>query len=84
VRPARDELLAGDRHEDGAVAARGDEAVVLLGGDAGQRLEPMREVRGTMLERPLLHRVGDLVGNLEVERLAILDHMHELLVGGLW
>jgi len=44
----------------------------------------MREVRGTMLERPLLIAWATSFGNLEVERLAILDHMHELLVGGLW
>ena len=77
---ALDELLAGEVHQDGAVLARVDEAVMLLGGDARQRLEPVREVRGTVLERPVLHRVGHLVGDVDVERLALLDDLHEFLV----
>ena len=80
---ALDELLAREGHEHGAVVARSDETVVLLGGDAGQGLEPVREVRRTVLECPFLHRVRDFVGDVEVERLAVLDHVHELLVGGL-
>ncbi len=43
---------------------------MLLGGRAGQRLEPVRVVRGALLHRPLLHRLGDRVGERGVERLA--------------
>ena len=53
---------------------------MLLGRDAGERLEPVRVVRGALLERPLLHGVGDLVGDVEVEGLALLDDLRELLV----
>ena len=80
VRLALDELLAGERHEDGAVVLGSDERVVLLGRDAGERLEPVREVRGALLQRPLLHRVGDLVCDVEVKGLALLDDLSELFV----
>ena len=80
VRLALDELLAREGHEDRAVVDRREEAVVLLGRDAGERLEPVREVRGALLERPLLHRVRDLVGDVQVERLAVVDDLAELLV----
>ena len=56
---------------------------MFLGRDARERLEPVRVVGGTLLERPLLHRVGDLVGDIEVEGLALLDDARELLVRGL-
>ncbi len=46
----------------GAVAGRVVERVVLLGGEAGQRLEPVRVVRGALLHRPLLHGRRDGVG----------------------
>ena len=45
-----------------AVADRAEEGVVLLGGRAGQRLEPVRVVGRALLERPVLHRRGHLVG----------------------
>ncbi len=77
---ALDELLAGEGHQHGAVVLGGDEGVVLLGGDAGQRLEPVRVVRGALLQCPLLHGVSDLVGDVEVEGLALLDDLGELLV----
>ncbi len=80
---ALDELLAAERHEDGAVAVGVDEAVVLLARDAGERLEPVREVRGAVLERPVLHCVRDLVRDVEVELLALVDYATKLLVGGL-
>ena len=80
---ALDQLLAGEGHEHRAVTLGGDEAVVLLGRDARQRLEPVGVVRGALLERPLLHGMGDLVGDVDIERRALLDDLHELLVGRL-
>ena len=56
---AVDELLAGELHEHAAVAVGLDEAVVLLGGDARHGLEPVREVGGALLERPVAHGGGD-------------------------
>ena len=56
---------------------------MLLGRDTRERLEPVRVMRGTLLERPLFHSVGHLVGDVEVERLALLDNARELLVRGL-
>src|SRR5699024_11330011 len=44
VRLPSDELLAGKLHNHAAVRGGGDEAVVLLGGDAGHGLEPVGEV----------------------------------------
>ena len=79
---ARDELLAGEAHDGAAVAHRVEEAVVLLGRDAGERLEPVREVRGALLDGPLLHGVGHDVRHLSVERLAFLDGLAQALVGG--
>ena len=56
---------------------------MLLGGDARQGLEPVGEVRRALLERPLLHGVGDLVGDVEVDVLALVYDAPQLLVGGL-
>ena len=61
---------------------RVDERVVLLGGDAGERLEPVRVVGGAVFDGPFLHRVGDDVGDLEVERAILLDGLGKVLVGG--
>ena len=68
---ALDELLAGELGDRVAVAGRAVERVVLLGRHAGQRLEPVRVVRGAALQRPALHRLGDGVGERGVERLAV-------------
>ena len=61
-------------------ARRRDERVVLLGGDAGERLEPVRVVRRAVLDRPVLHRGGDDVGGRRVERLALGDGAAQRLV----
>ena len=47
--------------------------VVLLRRDAGHRLEPVRVVRGAVLDRPVLQRAGDDVGDVRVERFAVRD-----------
>ncbi len=68
---ALDQLVAGELGQRSAFAGRRVEAVVLLGGGAGQGLEPMGVVGGSALERPLLHRERDRVGERGVERLAL-------------
>ena len=69
---------------DLAVAGGLEEGVVLLRGRAGQRLEHVGEVGGAVLQRPLLHRLGDRVGEGRVERLAAGEGRLQLLedVGG--
>ena len=78
-----DELFARERHDGAAVISGIDEAVVLLGGDARQRLEPVGVVGGALLDGPLFHGVGDDVGHVLVQGGAFFDGLHQLLVGGL-
>ena len=70
---APDQFLARELRDRLAVAGRRQKRVVLLGGDAGQRLEPVRVVRRAVLDRPVLHRRGHRVGDRRVERLAVRD-----------
>ncbi len=63
VRLALNQLLAGKLHDDGIVI-RGDERLVLFGGHAIERLEPVRVVRRALLDGPVLHGVGHDVGHL--------------------
>ena len=65
--------LPGERGDGRAVADRAVERVVLLGGETGQRLEPVRVVGGPALERPVLHRRGDDIGDRRVEFFVALD-----------
>ena len=78
---AFDELLAGKLHDGGAVRLGADKAVMLLTGDAGQRLEPVGIVGGALLNGPALHDAGHDVGDLKVQRLALLNRRLEALVG---
>ncbi len=73
VRLALDQGLAGERRERRTVADRVEEAVVLLGGEAGQRVEDVRVVGRALLQRPVLHRRGDGVGDQRVQRSGLLD-----------
>ncbi len=51
----------------------GEERVVFLRGDPAERLEPVGVVRGAVLDRPVLQRAGDDVGDTGVDRLALGD-----------
>ena len=82
VRLALDELLAGELGDRVPSPVGRVEGVVLLGGDAGQRLEPVREVRRALLHRPLLHRRRDRVGE-RGSRARPVERLLELLVDGL-
>ena len=77
------ELLAREGHDGRAVAAGVQERVMLLARDAGEGLEPVGVVRGALFNGPFLHGVGDDVGNLDVEGLALLERPHECFVGHL-
>ena len=80
IRLAADELLAGKLHNDLTAAAGRNEAVVLLGGDAGHRLEPVREVRGALFDRPVLHGIGHDARGVVIKTLAIFHRRLHLPV----
>ena len=73
VRLALDELLAGKLHNHPAIAGGGDEAVVLFGGNAVERLKPVGIVGGAQLHGPVLHGGGHGVGHGQVQLLALVD-----------
>ena len=75
-----DELFARKGHDGRAIAHGVQEAVVLFGGDARKRLEPVRIMRGTVFDRPFLHGVRDHVRHFDIERLSLFDRFREVLV----
>ena len=77
VRLALDQLLAGELHKHAAVRRGGDKAVVLLGGDAGQRLEPMGKMGRSMLDGPILHGLCHGVGHLAVQPAALVNGLFQ-------
>ena len=77
VRFTLDQLGAGELLDGVAVPGRGEEGVVLLGGHAGERLEPVAVVGAAVFDRPLAHRTGDGVGDRGVEGLAGVDGLLE-------
>ena len=81
IRLAADKLLAGKLHDHLTAAARRDEAVMLLGGDAGHRLEPVREVRRALLDRPVLHGIGHDARCVVIETFALFHRRLHLPVG---
>src|SRR5208283_734362 len=72
VRLALDQLLAAELGDGLSPIGRGKKRVMLLGGQAGHRLEPVRVMGRSSLERPLLDRGGDHVGDRWVERSTLL------------
>ena len=73
-----DQLLAGELKQGAAVFRAGEEGVVLLRGDAGERLEPVGIVGGALFHRPVLHGVGHDVGGLDADVAAVFHHVHDL------
>ena len=53
---------------------------MLLGGDAGHRLEPVGEMGDALFHRPVLHGAGDHIGQLKRKRFARLNGPAEFLV----
>ncbi len=68
---AAHQFLAGELQDGFSVGGRRHERVVLFSRDARQRLEPVRVVRGAVLDRPLFHRRRDGIGHRDVERFAV-------------
>ena len=79
VRLALDQLLARELGERGALTGGVEERVVLLGREAGERLEPVREVGGALLECPVLHRGRHRVRERGVDGLALLERALQAL-----
>ena len=75
---ALDELRPGELLERLAVVVEVEEGVVLLGGEAGLRLEPVREVRHAAADRPFLDDLRDGRRDLEIELLSVTDGRDEL------
>ena len=72
VRLTVDELAARKLRQRAAVLRRGEKAVVLFGGDAGHRLEPVGIMRRAALDRPVAHCLGDDVRLGKRQALAVL------------
>src|SRR6185436_17419984 len=77
IRLTLDEFLAGELGQGAAVAVGGDEAVVLLGGDAGHGLEQVGEVGGAFFDGPIAHGGGNGVGGGGIQGRALLDGLLE-------
>ena len=73
VRLSLDEGFAGELGQRLAVGNRLQEAVVLLGGQAGHRVEDVGVVGGALFQCPVLHRGRHRVGDRRVEFRALLD-----------
>ena len=73
VRLAFHQLLARELHDHAAVGGRRDEAVMLLGRDSRERLEPMRVVGRPARDRPVLHGGGHRVRHAQIETGPLVD-----------
>ena len=77
IRLTLDQLFTGELHDDAAIRRGGNKAVVLLGGNAGQRLEPMCKVGRTVLDGPILHGLCHGVGHLTVQPAALVNGLFQ-------
>ena len=68
---ALDQLLARELGDGLALVRELQKRIVLLRRDAGERLKPVRVVRGAVLDRPFFHSLGDGVCRGRIERLAV-------------
>ena len=72
---------SGKLHNNSAAAHGAYKAVVLFRGDAVERMEPVGEMSGAVFYGPVLHGVGDNIGYLWIQTLAVFDGGQELLIG---
>ena len=54
---------------------------MLFSGDAGHGLEPVGKVGSALFDCPVLHGVGNDIGNLQIQVLAVLDGFLQGFVG---
>ena len=80
VRLALDQLFAGEIHDDAAVRCRRNKAIVLFCGDAGQRLEPVGIMGGTVSNGPVLHSGGNGIGYGCIQLGTLIDGLTQGLI----
>ena len=78
VRLAAYEILPRKRHDRPRRAARLEERLVLFGGSAGERLEPVREMRRPEGDGPVLHPRRHFVGDGRIQGFAAAHRRDEL------
>ena len=66
-------LRAAELFDRASVGVDREKSIVLLGGQSGERLEPVAVMRRAIFDRPILHRSRDGVGDLGVKRRACVD-----------
>ena len=81
IRLAADKFLPGEFLDDLSVLGRGDERVMLLGGDRIQRLEPVGVMRRPALDCPILHCIGDNAGYLGIQAAPVVNGFVQGAVG---
>ena len=81
---ALDQLAAVELGDGVAVGRGREEAVVLLGRNARHGLEPVRVVRGAVLDGPVLHGGRDRVGGGVIQRFAAVNRTAQGAVDFLW
>ncbi len=81
IRLAAHQFLAGKLHKHLAVADRGDEGIMLFGGDAGHGLKPMGIMRRAFFCRPVFHGLRNAVGNRQIQRRAGFNALFPGAVG---
>ena len=50
---------------------------MFLGGDAGERLEPVCKMRCTVVNGPVFHGLGDGIGDADVEAAPLVDRFSQ-------
>ena len=66
------------------MSVRTDETVVFLSRNACHRLKPVCIVRGPFFNGPVFHRIGDRIGDLDIERSSVLDRFLQFSERILW
>jgi hypothetical protein len=83
VRLGLDQCAAGELRDGAAGPVGIEEAVVFLCGQAGQREEDVREMGGSLFERPGHHGRSHDIGDCRIEFLPALDRLLQRFIDGL-
>ena len=78
IRLALDQFFTRKFHQHLALGGGGDEGLVLFGGQAGQRLEPVRVMGGAFLDGPVLHGAGHHLGHFQRQFLVAALNFQQL------
>ena len=73
VRLASNQSLAFKFHNNPAFTGRFNKRVMLFGGNASHRLEPVGVVGSALFQSPNFHSLSNFIGNIQLQRGAILD-----------